>query len=327
MVNPSILEKFGCTLKTPVIHSVAMIAANMALDMQTEKARGKHTQKGIFILSYPHTPATTPINSQYYQAVFDHVLTSLLYPTQCDCGATCDRAITNRLYSLKCPECLSQKSKLSHTPFRNLSIPQWMAGWAIEDVSEAIQGKDIVHADTMVLYSMRDRFGRKRHKNRGLTSSIYRSKKLGGQQVGTLVHQITNSNWVLLDSISNLTANTVGPLIRRSLPRNTVLFTDRDYTWLFRIYPNHRMVKHSLKSKDKRYKFSCDRWCQHGVHNQKSEGLNGSIKTTFRAYTYIRPEFSTMYLNEWAFFKNLKHFSLEKISEALRGEKGSVGIR
>jgi hypothetical protein len=331
---------------------------------------------------------TESINTQYFQAVFDSVL-SKLYPATCECGGTCERPLPSRPYSLRCPDCLRQKSKLAHTPFRNLRIPQWMAGWVIEesylrhpkvvtaleisrrlgvtyktalnlkrrvqvmacqmmpvmnelirkdiesnvkknyrlppegkDVTKAVNrlGKEnIVHADTMVLYSMRERYGRKRHKNRGLTSSIYRSSKFGGEQIGILVHQITNGKWVLLDSIPNLTANTVGPLIKRSLPRHTPLFTDRDYTWLYRIYPNHRMVNHSLKSKDKRYRYSRQRWCQNGVHNQKSEGMNNSIKTAFRSYAYIRPLFSTLYLNEWAFFKNLKVFDIETLAEQMMG--------
>ena len=167
---------------------------------------------------------------------------------------------------------------------------------------------------------MKDRYGRKRHKNKGLTSSIYRSDKLGGEQVGTLVHQITNGKWVLLDSIPNLTANVCGPIIKESLPRNTCLFTDRDYTWLYRIYPNHRMVNHSLKSSDKRFKYSRDRWCQNGVHNQKSEGLNNSIKTAFRSYTFTNPKFSTMYLNEWSFFRNLRCFGLEELGKEKASE-------
>ncbi|MCB1174527.1 MAG: transposase [Leptospiraceae bacterium] len=189
-----------------------------------------------------------------------------------------------------------------------------------ENVTPHVYNKNVVHADTLVLYSMKDRYGRKRHKNKGLTSSIYRSDKLGGEQVGTLVHQITNGKWVLLDSIPNLTANVCGPIIKESLPRNTCLFTDRDYTWLYRIYPNHRMVNHSLKSSDKRFKYSRDRWCQNGVHNQKSEGLNNSIKTAFRSYTFTNPKFSTMYLNEWSFFRNLRCFGLEELGKEKASE-------
>lgn len=74
------------------------------------------------------------------------------------------------------------------------------------------------------------------------------------------------------------------------------------------------MVNHSKKSRDKRYRYSRDRWCQNGVHNQKSEAFNNSIKTAFRSYTYIRPKFSKLYLNEWAFFRNLRHMDLDRLA-------------
>ena len=336
--------------------------------------------------------ANFDLNTQYYQAVFDSVLNKLWHILCCNEPVT--KPIKNRPYSVRCEKCFRQHSKLAHTPFRNMRIPQWMAGWLIEEsyirhpkiitaieihkklgisyrsalnlkrriqvmacylmpamkslmnkelkeefpaqyklpkpgenVTDAIQNKNVVHADTLVLYSMRERYGRKRHKNKGLTSSIYRSEKLGGEQVGTLVHQITNGKWVLLDSIPNLTANTVGPIISSSLPRNTALFTDEGYKWLFRIYPNHRMVNHSKKSRDKRYRYAKDRWCQNGVHNQKSEALNNSIKTAFRSYTYIKPKFSKLYLNEWAFFRNLRHLDMDKLAEemACHGEYARDG--
>ena len=324
------------------------------------------------------------INTQYYQAVFDDIL-SCLYPTQCECGTRCDRPMPSRPYSVRCPSCLRQKSKLAHTPFRNLRIPQWMAGYAVEEsyhrhpqvitaselsrrleinyrtalllkrriqllASEQLkriyplirqeletafprpyklpaEGNDVrpetidrpvVHADTMVLFSASQRAnkGRKRHRNRGLTSSIYLSERLGGHQIGTLCHVMgTKQGWVLIDSVPDLRANTVGPIIRDRLPRNTAIFTDEAYTWLYRIYPNHRMVNHSKKSADRRFKYARDRWCQNGVHNQVSEGLNGSLKKAMRAYSYFRPQYSTLYLNEWAFFKNLRYFGLERLAE------------
>lgn len=324
------------------------------------------------------------INTQYYQAIFDDLL-SRLYPAQCECGTICDRPMPSRPYSVRCPSCLRQKSKLAHTPFRNLRIPQWMAGYAIEEsyhrhpqvitaselarrlqinyrtalllkrriqllASEQLQnvyplireelreafprsytlpaagtdvrnetaGRPVVHADTMVLFSASQRAnkGRKRHRNRGLTSSIYLSERLGGHQIGTLCHVMgTQKGWVLIDSVPDLRANTVGPIIRDRLPRNTAIFTDEAYTWLYRVYPNHRMVNHSKKSGDPRFKYARDRWCQNGVHNQVSEGLNGSLKKAMRTYGYFRPQYSTLYLNEWAFFKNLRYFGLDRLAE------------
>lgn len=337
--------------------------------------------------------AAHSFNKQYYQAIFDDVL-SRLYPTLCECGSICNRPMPSRPYTVRCPNCRKQNSKLSHTPFRNLRIPQWMAGYALEesvqrhpqvvtaselcrrlqinyrtalllkrriqllateqlekiyplirkelaqafphdyrlpangtDVREHTATSPVVHADTMALFSASQRAnkGRKRHKNRGLTASIYMSERLGGRQIGTLCHVMgTRKGWVLIDSIPDLKANTVGPIIRKHIPRNAAIFTDEGYTWLYRIYPNHRMVNHSKKSGDRRFKYAADRWCQNGVHNQVSEGLNGSLKKAMRCYGYFRPEYSTLYLNEWAFFKNLRYFGLERLSQEnpIAAEKG-----
>lgn len=198
------------------------------------------------------------------------------------------------------------------------------------DVRQQTADSPVVHADTMVLFSASQRAnkGRKRHRNRGLTSSIYLSERLGGHQIGTLCHVMgTRKGWVLIDSVPDLRANTVGPIIRDRLPRNTAIFTDEAYTWLYRIYPNHRMVNHSKKSDDPRFKYARDRWCQNGVHNQISEGLNGSLKKAMRTYGYFRPRYSTLYLNEWAFFKNLRYFGLDKLAEkkTIAAENSVVG--
>tara|TARA_B100000614_G_scaffold143406_2_gene127490 strand:+ start:879 stop:2165 length:1287 start_codon:yes stop_codon:yes gene_type:complete len=276
-------------------------------------------------------------------------------------------------------------SKLAHTPFRNLRIPQWMMGWLLEEsyirhpkvvtateiqaklginyktallmkrrvqllaceqmpkfrklireemheqfpdkwrlppngenVRRKVKNRKVVHADTLALFSASERAnkGRRRHKNRGQTSSIYMAENLGGRQIGTLVHVMgTRGGWCLLDSVPDQKAGTIGPIIRKSLPRNTALFTDEAYTWLYRIYPNHRMVNHSKKSKDKRYRYARDRWCQNGVHNQIAEGLNSSLKMAMRGYAYFRPKYSTMYLNEWVFFKNARYFGVEALGE------------
>jgi hypothetical protein len=137
---------------------------------------------------------------------------------------------------------------------------------------------------------------RKRHTARGLTSSIYRTGKMGGQQVGTLVHVMgTEKGWCLLVSIPDQKAGTIGPIIKECLPGKTALFTDQAYTWLYRIYRNHRMVNHSLKSKDSRFRFSRERWkTAGGVHNQISEGLNSSLKNAMRSYIYIKPKYSQL---------------------------------
>jgi len=240
-------------------------------------------------------------------------------------GITYRSALTlKRRIQVLASEMMPAMKKLIHKELRKEFPDSFRLPDNGSDVSEHVKDKNIVHADTMVLYSARERYGRKRHQNKGLTSSIYRSEKLGGEQIGTLVHVITDGKFVLLDSVPDLTANTCGPIIKDSLPRNTALFTDEGYKWLFRIYPNHRMVNHSLKSEDKRYKFSKQRWKQNGVHNQKAEGMNGSLKANMRGYVYFRPVYSTLYLNEWAFFKNLRHFGVDKVASSLASSNGSA---
>ncbi len=335
----------------------------------------------------PHTQCllrSSLINIQHCQAVFDHVLASL-YPCICTCGETCTSTISTRPYSLRCPKCLKQKSKLSHTPFVNLRIPQYMMGWLLEesfirhpkpvtaaeivkklgvsektallmkrrvqllaseqmekmrilireelhkafppefklppegeDVTAAIHNKPVVHMDTMALFSASQRAnqGRKRHRNRGLTSSIFMSEKLGGRQIGTLAQVMgTQNGWCVAHSVPDQKAGTLGPLVREWLPHNTAVFSDEAYSWLYRIYPSHRMVNHSLKSKDSRYKFSRERWSRNGVNSQIAEGLNGSLKTAFRMYAYVRPQYSQLYLNEWCFWKNVRYFGMERLTK------------
>ncbi|MBI3396008.1 MAG: transposase [Spirochaetia bacterium] len=201
------------------------------------------------------------------------------------------------------------------------------------DVSKLVQGKSVVAADTVVLFSASQRAnkGRKRHKERGQTASIYMSAKLGGRQVGTLVHVMgTQKGFVLLKSVPNQTMNTLGPLFKKHIPKNTTVFTDEAYSWLEGIYPNHRMINHSRKSLDKRYKWNRQRWSKGGIHNQVAEGLNSSLKIAMRTYRYFRPEYSQLYLNEWAFFKNwnslsLQHFAFSTPSTPQSSHSASAG--
>ncbi|MBL8021381.1 MAG: transposase, partial [Leptospirales bacterium] len=168
------------------------------------------------------------------------------------------------------------------------------------DLTAIRKRKPIVHADTVVLFSASQRAnkGRKNYRNRGLTASIYLQDRLGGKQIGTLVHVMgTEKGWCLLDSVPDQKANTLGPLIRESIPLSTPVFTDEGYKWLWGIYRNHRAVNHSLKSKDNRWRFSRQRWCRNGVHNQVAEGLNSSLKSAMTAYRYFRPEYSQLYLS------------------------------
>lgn len=186
------------------------------------------------------------------------------------------------------------------------------------DITEIMENKPYVCADTVVLYSASQRAnqGRKRYRHAGSTASIYLSDKLGGRQVGTLAHTIAvKKGPVFFHSVPNQKANTLGPLIKNHLPLQTPVFTDQGYPWLWGIYKNHRQVNHSAHSKDSRYRWARNRWSKNGVHNQVAEGNHRLLKTAFASYCYIRPENSTRYLNEFSFLKNAHVFGLDVICE------------
>ncbi|WP_246048798.1 transposase [Leptospira sarikeiensis] len=152
------------------------------------------------------------------------------------------------------------------------------------------------------------------------------SDKLGGKQIGTLVHTIAASNGALiLDSVPNQKMNTLGPLFRRSIPDNTAIFTDSGYPWLS-VYRNHRMVNHTAHSKDKRHRWARNRWSKDGVHVQYAEGNHRVIKQAFSSYGYIKPQYSQLYLNEFCFYRNLKVFGLDALVAKWREKIGVVEI-
>ncbi|WP_157210581.1 transposase [Turneriella parva] len=186
-----------------------------------------------------------------------------------------------------------------------------------QHVSTVIGDRAVPQADSCVLYSASQRAnqGRKRHKHTGQTASIYLSDKLGGAQRGTLVHTLSWKNGpVIYDSIPNNQAQTLRPLLDKYIPKNVPLFTDEGYKFYFRINQNHRMVNHNRKSSDPRYKWAKNRWSINGIHNQVAEGNHRNLKYHFTAgYSYIRPEFSQLYLNEYAFWKSLKYYGWSKL--------------
>ena len=207
------------------------------------------------------------------------------------------------------------------------------------DLTDLIKNKPIPQIDTMALYSASQRAnkGRKRHRHGGLTASIYLSDKLGGEQIGTLVQTISWKNGpVIYDSIPDNTANTLMPLLNRHIGKDIPVFTDEGYKFYYRINKNHRMINHSLKSKDKRFRFSRERWSKNGIHTQVAEGHHRNLKWNFTAgYGYIRPKFSQLYLNEYAFWRNVKYYGWsallnkgedqvgdEKLQNANLSEKG-----
>ncbi|MDI7226004.1 transposase [Leptospira santarosai] len=193
------------------------------------------------------------------------------------------------------------------------------------DVSKKMKNRSYICADTAVLYSASERAnkGRKRYRHGGATASIYLSDKLGGRQVGTLVHTIAvKGGPVFFHSVPNQKADTLGPILKEHLPMRTPLFTDQGYQWLWGIYRNHRSVNHSAKSKEGRYRWARDRWSKNGVHSQVAEGNQRLLKTSFGTYYYLRPENSTLYLNEFSFLKNVRVLGLDVISE----DQGLLGI-
>ncbi len=189
------------------------------------------------------------------------------------------------------------------------------------DLSRYTRRLPIPMADTLVLYSASQRAnkGRARYRHGGQTASIYLHERLGGRQIGILSHIIAWKNGpIALQSIPNLTMQTLGPILDRNLPRKTPLFTDEGYRFLKRVYPNHRMVNHSAKSPDGRGKWARDRWCRLGVHNQVAEGNGRALKVHFAAYGYVSPKYSQLYLNEYAFCKSAKYYGLDRIAKEFR---------
>ncbi|MBX3722393.1 MAG: transposase [Turneriella sp.] len=200
-----------------------------------------------------------------------------------------------------------------------------------KNVNQVLHHRPVPQADSMVLFSasQRSNQGRKRHKHTGQTASIYLSDKLGGAQVGTLVHTLSwKGGPVIYDSISNNKGETLRPLLDDYLPKDVPVFTDEGYKFYFRINKNHRMVNHSRKSEDKRFKWARNRWSINGVHNQVAEGNHRNLKWHFTAgYSYIRPEYSQLYLNEYAFWKNIKYYGWDKLIRTETENKSAAASR
>ena len=187
-----------------------------------------------------------------------------------------------------------------------------------QHVSAVLGDRPVPQADSVVLYSASQRAnaGRKRYKHTGQTASIYLSDKLGGHQRGTLVHTLSwKGGPIIYDSIPNNQAQTLRPLLDKYIPKDVPVFTDEGYKFYFRINKNHRMVNHNRKSSDPRYRWARNRWSINGVHNQVAEGNHRNLKYNFIAgYSYITPKYSQLYLNEYAFWKNLKYYGWEKLA-------------
>ncbi|AFM11226.1 hypothetical protein Turpa_0574 [Turneriella parva DSM 21527] len=183
-------------------------------------------------------------------------------------------------------------------------------------VTTPVGNRPIPQSDSVVLFSAKERSnkGRKRFRHHGQTASIYLTDSLGGRQVGVMVQTTTwKGGPALYESIPNQQTKTILPIIQRQIPKNTPFFTDMGMDWLKPYNRNHRTVNHNLQSKRGTGK-SRRRFQQNGIHTQAAEGRQGALKTAFRAYRYIKPEHSQLYLNEYSFFGALKYYGAERIT-------------
>jgi len=181
------------------------------------------------------------------------------------------------------------------------------------DLREALGDRKPVNVDSMVVFSASQRAakGRKRHKHGGLSASIYNNDRLGGEAIGSMYECVTFAGGpVFLTSVGSRRMNEVQPVIEDLVPSSAVVFTDQEYTYLNHLR-NHRMVNHSAKSKDKRYKWARNRWVtEQGVHCQAAEGTQGSFKQWCRGFRYFNPRFSNYYGGEFSAIRNFKYFGL-----------------
>lgn len=185
-------------------------------------------------------------------------------------------------------------------------------------IGRLIKNKKIPQVDTLALFSASQRAnkGRSRYKYSGQTASIYMSDRLGGKQIGSLVHIMSwKKGPLLLHSIPDQTMRTLGPILDKQIPKDVPFFSDEGYRFYSRVNKNHRMINHSARSKENRYKWARDRWSRDGgITNQVAEGNARAIKQAMRGYSYFRPEYSPLYLGEFAFLKSVRYYGLERIA-------------
>ncbi|WP_235594555.1 hypothetical protein [Leptospira santarosai] len=189
------------------------------------------------------------------------------------------------------------------------------------DLKPFIEGKPVVHTDTLTLFSASQRANgyRKRFKHKGQTASIYLTDSVaeerGKYQIGTLCHTIAiKGGPVILSSVPDQKQKTLQPLFD-FLPTDVPLFSDEGIPWMERYNVNFRSVNHSARAIDtKRNVWAKNRWSKDGIHSQVAEGNQRTIKYSFIAsYSYIRPENSILYLNEYSALKGLRVYGLERL--------------
>ncbi|WP_243396717.1 transposase [Leptospira wolffii] len=223
-------------------------------------------------------------------------------------------SLLKRRFQLFCSDQLPKYKDLTYNALNHQFKDFLLPPNENKGISKKMANKPYVCVDTAVLYSAGERAnkGRKRYSSKGQTSSIYLSPKLGGKQVGILFQTIGVKNGpVFFTSVPNQKAETLGPIIKDHIPTSSALFSDLGYSWLWGVYRNHRTVNHSARSKDNRFRWARNRYSKNGIHSQVAEGNNRLLKTAFASYGWIKPEYSTLYLNEFSFIKNANVFGID----------------
>ncbi|PJZ48526.1 hypothetical protein CH362_14860 [Leptospira saintgironsiae] len=201
------------------------------------------------------------------------------------------------------------------------------------DLKPFIEGKPVVHMDTLALFSASQRANgfRKRYKHKGQTASIYLTDAValekGKYQIGTLVHTIAiKGGPVILSSVPDQKQKTLMPLMD-FIPEDSPIFSDEGMPWMERYNKNFRSINHSARANDsKRNVWARNRWSKDSINNQVAEGIQRSVKYSFLAsYSYINPKYSTLYLNEYSALKGLKVYGLDRLLGRKSGLLGNVG--
>lgn len=203
------------------------------------------------------------------------------------------------------------------------------------DLKPFIEGKPVVHTDTLALFSASQRANgyRNRFKHKGQTASIYLTdavaEERGKYQIGTLCHTLAiKGGPVILSSVPDQKQKSLQPLFD-FLPEDVPLFSDEGIPWMERYNVNFRSINHSARAKDgKRNVWARNRWSRDGINNQVSEGNQRIIKHSFIAsYSYFKPENSTLYLNEYSALKAIRVYGLEKLFLVASGKPSSRSLK
>lgn len=197
-------------------------------------------------------------------------------------------------------------------------------------IPSEIRDNAIVYGDTIALFRVTRRADnyRTRKRKNGISASVFLDDKTavekGFTQIGSIVlTQAMKKGPVLFTSVRDQTQETIEPLFD-FLPKQTPVCTDQGFPFLERgRFNNYRYVNHSLRAKNqKRNVWGKDRYAKNGVHNNVAEGNQRSLKTAMKAYSYIRPEYSQLYLDEYSVLKAIRVFGFSEMIEKV----GKLGI-